>query len=679
MRSAGNMRFAAVAAAVAVLVPLFSAAAAPSASADLRIVIPDGAGEEEKFAAEELEHHLGKATGRKVPVVGERAAGSEGRRLFVGRVKALADLGVDAAGFKSEERLVKGSGEDIYFVGGPAAGGRGGTLYAVYDFLEHEMGVRWLWPGELGEVIPRREVPVLAGVERRGVEPLVSRRLRGDLEKLKAVRANRLFGWRDPENAWREAKARRLWLTRHRCGSRETLNFGHAFTDWYLRFADRPELFARQPGGRRGSFVASAESAGRYYPLCVSNPEVHDIIVADWAKANRAALAAGRTPEALDCCENDTPGFCTCANCRAWDAPDPRFATHPYWCGRIAELTSATRSCMAVEQWGEEGEAIEGASPPSVTDRYVRFYNAVLAKARKVHPAAKVCAYAYSNYLEPPKVTRVAEGVSMSFVPSIIFPYAEKESAEYRRVWGGWNAMGATSMCYRPNYLYGGGCLPYSQARHMADDINFAFAHGMTSVDQDSLLGAWSAQALKSYVAARLLREPDAKFEKVSREFYDAFGAGADDVRRYCEMLEALNDRYSEAEWTRLGRENRAVNGVPGGGWKNFFLNVTELYSEQWFAEAEALLSAASGKTSGAERGRVEFLRKGLCASLLLYRTRVAQKGGDEAAFRAAFGKLVDYRASVEADFICAWTWFAEREAKFAGWPHKVIRIERKR
>src|SRR5690606_12960211 len=32
--------------------------------------------------------------------------------------------------------------------------GAAGTLYAVYDFLENVLGVRWIWPGETGEHIP---------------------------------------------------------------------------------------------------------------------------------------------------------------------------------------------------------------------------------------------------------------------------------------------------------------------------------------------------------------------------------------------------------------------------------------------------------------------------------------------------------------------------------------------
>ena len=48
----------------------------------------------------------------------------------------------------------------------------------------------------------------------------------------------------------------------------------------------------------------------------------------------------------------------------------------------------------------------------------------------------------------------------------------------------------------------------------------------------------------------------------------------------------------------------------------------------------------------------------------------VSAKSGDKAAFDAAFKVMVDYRASVEADNVCAWAWFADMEEEVAGWPH---------
>jgi hypothetical protein len=36
-----------------------------------------------------------------------------------------------------------------------AGNGRDGTSFAVYRFLDRWLGIRWLWPGENGEVVPK--------------------------------------------------------------------------------------------------------------------------------------------------------------------------------------------------------------------------------------------------------------------------------------------------------------------------------------------------------------------------------------------------------------------------------------------------------------------------------------------------------------------------------------------
>ena len=665
----------------------------------MSIIVPGRPCANEEFAAKELKYHLEKATGESIRILPEDATPKSGRRFFIGNVKALAAIGVDYGAFDAEERMVCGVSGDVYLAGGEMKEdlaelykftnhGRsrglsdstrkdwcglagGGTLYAVYDFLGKEMGVLWLWPGELGEVIPVRQVPCIDGVKRKGQEPLLVRHLWHDFENYSFVRkGNALFGWSSIENARRDMENARLWKTRHRVGQRHMFNTGHAFNTWSGRFRKRhPEYLAMQPSGLRARFANN--EAANYYPLCVSNTNVHEVIVNDWLKLNSARLAKGLEPLPVNCCENDSPGFCVCPQCRAWDADDPAFKTHPYWNGTIREVTSRNRSMMAKEQWGEDGEVVVGR-PPSVTDRYVKFYNAVLARARKIHPSAEVNGYAYSNYRMPPVETRVSDGIVISIVPGIIFPYSKEKSAEFRKDWGGWNRMGATKMIYRPNYMHGGGIMPYSQARLMAEDMNYAYAHGMVAVIQDSLLGAWSAQAMKNYVAARILREPDATYGKMSAEFYSAFGAAGDDVRRYFEKLEALNERFTADEWAKIGGQNRDKRGAIGGKWNNFVLAIADLYSEEWFASADDILAAAAKKVEGRERERVEFLRKGLRNGLLTYRTRVAQKGGDKAAFQQAFRNLVEYRASIENDGVCAWASGTKREHSSAGWPHVV-------
>ena len=36
-----------------------------------------------------------------------------------------------------------------------------GTLLGVYEVLEDYLGVRWLWPGDLGTYVPRRNTIVI--------------------------------------------------------------------------------------------------------------------------------------------------------------------------------------------------------------------------------------------------------------------------------------------------------------------------------------------------------------------------------------------------------------------------------------------------------------------------------------------------------------------------------------
>ena len=140
------------------------------------IVLPEMPTASESFAAKELKYHLEKATGEAVSIVAEgESVGRDDpiappagscdqpvRRFYVGNTKALANAGIDYASLQVEERVVKGVGGDVYLAGGELPGfdeivktekfrtsyalAGGGTLYAAYDFLENEMGVRWIWP-----------------------------------------------------------------------------------------------------------------------------------------------------------------------------------------------------------------------------------------------------------------------------------------------------------------------------------------------------------------------------------------------------------------------------------------------------------------------------------------------------------------------------------------------------
>ena len=130
------------------------------------------------YAAEELVRHIKEATGLSLPVVTERAVPKGvGSRLFIGDTQAARALGVDPDRLGPDEFRLRREGGDLYVLGkelremDPLQGVRyshavlpkeyvnpySGTLFGVYEILSSYVGVRWLWPGELGTYVPRTD------------------------------------------------------------------------------------------------------------------------------------------------------------------------------------------------------------------------------------------------------------------------------------------------------------------------------------------------------------------------------------------------------------------------------------------------------------------------------------------------------------------------------------------
>ncbi|MCD6360514.1 MAG: DUF4838 domain-containing protein [Armatimonadetes bacterium] len=219
-------------------------------------------------ASEELRDYLRKSTGAELPVVEGEA---DGPVILLGAQWApdLAALDLGEDGY-----VIEVAGERLLIAGNtPRA-----TLYGACDFLERFVGVRWYWPGEVGECVPaRRTVTVPEG---RIVE-------RPD------------FGLRMP---W-SGTAR--WLYRNRCNPEDNILAGHA----YDRLVPREKYAGQHPeyyGTCRG------RPSGQ---LCLSNPDVLNIVV----QALRERFDANSHLRSASISPNDNPWFCECDNCRALD------------------------------------------------------------------------------------------------------------------------------------------------------------------------------------------------------------------------------------------------------------------------------------------------------------------------------------------------------------------------
>ncbi|MCB1244632.1 MAG: hypothetical protein KDN04_18060, partial [Verrucomicrobiae bacterium] len=115
-----------------------------------------------------------------------------------------------------------------------------GTANAVYTFLQDRLGVRWFWPGELGEDVEKKATIAF--------EPFTYRhhpqiRSRGGVFNFSSL-GNKGYG---RAHDW--CRLQRLQLDSMQMGG------GHGFGDWWDRYHEKfPEIFALQPDGTRSGF-----------------------------------------------------------------------------------------------------------------------------------------------------------------------------------------------------------------------------------------------------------------------------------------------------------------------------------------------------------------------------------------------------------------------------------------
>ena len=112
-------------------------------------------------AATELQEHIRLMSGATLPILKENELPPDAPKtlILVGQSNLAKARGVDTSSLEPETFLVKTvdatlilAGED----GGSKENARRGTLWAVYDFLQDQLGCRWIWPGDIGRVVPRR-------------------------------------------------------------------------------------------------------------------------------------------------------------------------------------------------------------------------------------------------------------------------------------------------------------------------------------------------------------------------------------------------------------------------------------------------------------------------------------------------------------------------------------------
>lgn len=561
-----------------------------------------------RYAAEELAYHVERATGVRLAIVTEDAIPElPAGRVYVGATQAAAGAGIDATALRREQTVLRSVGDALFIVGededgDPLVGDtNAGTLWGVYELLERELGVVWMWPGELGTHVPPAESVVIGDLDERFEPWLLQRNVRPGF-----IQRDFITQPFTPEGLASYRRDQTVFLRRHRMGRVVPLSYGHAFAAWWDEYgAEHPQWF-QLVNGRRGP-----TSPGARFSMCVSDPEFHNEIIARW-EAARAARPGEFVN--INICENDIRGMCECDVCTSWDGPQPA-EIHPRFGPRV------------------------------VSDRYAKFWKIISERALEIDPEAITMAYAYVNYAPAPSPgITLPRNMLVGSVPDIFFPRTAEQQRWTLEQWEGWSRTGA-SIFLRPNYTLHGYVMPHIYAHQFAEEFQFEAAHGMMATDFDSLGGAWATQGTNLYALMRLHTRPQTEIDALLGEYYSGFGPAAETVREYFDYWEAFTTRMLDRADLAEGISN----------WSVYARDAHRLFPAEALAEGATILDRAAAQVAGQEpfAARVQFLQTGLDHARRCARVAQLVAGDDDQASpfaaRRAVADLAQYRRAIES------------------------------
>jgi hypothetical protein len=444
-----------------------------------------------------------------------------------------------------------------------------GTANAIYTFIQEQLGVRWLWPGDLGEDVPPSKTIRVATMEYRYHPQL---RFRSGLLRFSALNYPSYGMSQD-------------WCRRQRTQLDSFYGEAPGLTNWWDLYHEKyPDFFALQPDGTRSGFPKPHNAK-----LCVSNPGVWDL----WMVKVEEELKKDPLQTVFSAAPADgyRSGHCVCENCRAWDNP----AAEKRWVN-----------------WQGQGQEW-----PALSDRYVTFANKVAAKLKERYPDRDYFVYtqAYGNTRPAPMSVVPADNVLVSNAANMFLIGTNrvdpdsptgKTSAELYADWG----KLTRNQIWRPNTGSPAGwfqALPDVPFTRLADSLKFVSENGCMGIFVDLVWEHWATQGPLYYMATQLTWNPKLDWRAVMDDYYQrGFGPAAPHIKAF---------------WTALeDARNRKVDLFPEEA-----DGFTEIYDKAFFQKIGALLDQADAAVANQPpvyRQRVAFVRVAYDYTSLMIKAR---------------------------------------------------------
>ncbi len=447
---------------------------------DYAIVIDKEASESELFAAKELQNCIVEIGGVTLPIVG-CGDWKRGKRIIVGYNQDSKRLfrRMKQPTLSDESFFYKNKRGDIVLVGGKERG----TMYAVFSFLENELGCRWYT--QSCTVKPKRDSFSFSKLKKEE-EPAFPRRSMiyseiGDPFFRAHCRLNERLVTK-PTTPVKQIGGYYSFLSPH------TFAFILPVEQYY---SEHPEYYALVKGKR----------AREQTQPCFSNHDVLSICVREVRKILQEYPAF----DIVEISALDNKNRCECDECK--------------------ELTE---------------------SLGNYTDLVLNFVNQVADSVRLEFPDKKIEFLAYSNTRVPPLTVKPHDNVVVRICDHNIchihgFSSCEDDnSKQFREGLVKWRSLTDNLCCWEYAVDFTWRNIPFPNFYALQDNLQQFAKIGLLSafVQGNNYSYNGEFQALRIYVMTKLLWNPNSNLDEVIDDFiYGYYGASAPYIRKYFDLI----------------------------------------------------------------------------------------------------------------------------------------------
>lgn len=455
----------------------------------LPIVLAVDAVVQERTAATELATYLGLITSAEFEILSEDQAAGNQTAIWVGPSQVARDNGIDCTGLGREEWRILSVTQGLILCGGRPRG----TLYAVYHFLEDELGVRWWTPYE--QTVPRSQDLTLEALDRQGQPAFIYRDVHG-------VDGPREFNARNRLNGhfalldWAHGGVEGY-------GSPRSVHNFYNYVPPAEFFVEHPEYFSEIGGLRYGG-------EGQ---LCLTNDELLALVIERVKREIATSLEDHKllstpAPRLFAFSQNDWGRACTCDDCQA-----------------------------LVDREGSR-------SGPNIY-----FINQLAAAIAEDYPDILLDTLAYGYAVVAPRSMTVHENVVIRYAGLYSRDYSRaarsEANREYRTDLAGWSSLTPHLRIWDYAVTFGDdGDLPHPNLAFMQSDYLLYQEMGAEGlfVQHENPIGADLRDA-KLWMMTKLLEQPSRDYRSLWIDFSDGYhGSAGRFIRRYLDMLVAAVD-----------------------------------------------------------------------------------------------------------------------------------------